>query len=130
MEIFFFSGEVNKTRFSLQVHPRQFSYHIYFKGKEVLLSVYTKRVFEFKKIVRNKNISKPVSKILSAPMSGLLISLKVKEGDKVKAGDELAIVEAMKMENTLYASRDSIISRIKSHPGDTLIVDQIILTFE
>jgi propionyl-CoA carboxylase alpha chain len=70
------------------------------------------------------------SRLLLSPMPGLLSSLAVTQGQEVKAGETLAIVEAMKMENLLRAERDGRIAAIRAQPGDTLAVDQVILEFE
>jgi propionyl-CoA carboxylase alpha subunit len=70
------------------------------------------------------------SRMLLSPMPGLLSSLAVAQGQEVKAGEPLAIVEAMKMENVLRAERDGRIARIRAIPGDSLAVDQVILEFE
>jgi propionyl-CoA carboxylase alpha chain len=71
-----------------------------------------------------------LSRHLRSPMPGLLVSIAVKEGQEVKAGEELAVVEAMKMENVLRAERDGRVKRLCAKPGDSLAVDQIILEFE
>ena len=71
-----------------------------------------------------------MSKFLLSPMPGLLIKVCVKEGQEVKAGEELAVVEAMKMENSLRASKDLKIKSILGSEGDNLSVDQKILEFE
>ncbi len=71
-----------------------------------------------------------VSRRLLSPMPGLLSDVVVTEGQEVKAGEPLAIVEAMKMENVLRAERDGRITRIRAKPGDSLAVDDIILEFE
>ncbi len=70
------------------------------------------------------------SSLLLSPMPGLLIDVMVKEGDSVTAGDSLAIVEAMKMENVLKAERNGTVAKIVATPGSTLDVDQKILEFE
>ena len=70
------------------------------------------------------------SKLLLSPMPGLLISLAVAEGQEVKAGEELAVIEAMKMENVLRAERDAVVSSIKATTGESLMVDQVIMDFE
>ena len=71
-----------------------------------------------------------MSRFLLSPMPGLLVSLAVAEGQEVKAGQELAIVEAMKMENLLRAERDGKVAKLHAQPGDSLAVDQAILEFE
>jgi propionyl-CoA carboxylase alpha chain len=70
------------------------------------------------------------TRLVLSPMPGLLSSLAVSQGQEVKAGEPLAIVEAMKMENVLRAERDGRIARIRVSPGDSLAVDQVILEFE
>jgi propionyl-CoA carboxylase alpha chain len=62
-------------------------------------------------------------------MPGLIISIAVSEGQEVKAGETLAIVEAMKMQNVLRAERDGVVKSIKAKPGDSLAVDAVILEF-
>jgi propionyl-CoA carboxylase alpha chain len=71
-----------------------------------------------------------LSKFLISPMPGLLVKLSVNEGEEVKAGDELAVIEAMKMENVLRAEQDVVVAKIKAEEGDSLTVDQIIMEFE
>ena len=71
-----------------------------------------------------------LSAFLLSPMPGLLMSLKVEEGQDVKAGEELAVVEAMKMENVLRAERDGKVAKVHAAPGESLAVDQAILEFE
>jgi propionyl-CoA carboxylase alpha chain len=63
-------------------------------------------------------------------MPGLLVSVAVAVGQEVKAGEELAVVEAMKMENVLRAERDGVIKELHAAAGDSLAVDQAILEFE
>ena len=70
------------------------------------------------------------SRLLLSPMPGLLASIAVNPGQEIKAGDALATVEAMKMENVLRAERDGRIALIRAKPGDSLAVDEVILEFE
>ena len=62
-------------------------------------------------------------------MPGLVVSIAVGEGQEVKAGETLAVVEAMKMENVLRAERDGVVKAIKAKPGDSLAVDAVIMEF-
>ena len=71
-----------------------------------------------------------MSGFLLSPMPGLLVSLAVSEGQAVHAGEELAVIEAMKMENTLLAERDCVVSKINYQQGDSLAVDDPIMEFE
>ena len=71
-----------------------------------------------------------MSKFLLSPMPGLLVSVAVEPGDEVKAGEELAVLEAMKMENTLRAERDGVVKTVNYEPGASLAVDDKIMEFE
>ncbi|MBE88956.1 MAG: acetyl/propionyl-CoA carboxylase subunit alpha [Rhodospirillaceae bacterium] len=71
-----------------------------------------------------------MSKFLLSPMPGLLVRLSVDQGDSVKAGEELAVVEAMKMENVLRAERDGVIAKLNAEVGANLNLDQVILEFD
>ena len=71
-----------------------------------------------------------LSKYLICPMPGLLTALHVGEGDNVEAGQPLAVVEAMKMENILRAEKAGKVKAVKAAPGDSLAVDAVILEFE
>ncbi len=70
-----------------------------------------------------------MSKFLLSPMPGLLVSVAVAGGQRVKAGEELAVIEAMKMENVLRADQDGEVKAIHASPGDSLTVDQKIVEF-
>jgi propionyl-CoA carboxylase alpha chain len=87
------------------------------------------RVAELLALMPEKQPS-DTSRLLLSPMPGLLSTVAVTPGQEVKAGEPLAIVEAMKMENILRAERDGRIARIRANPGDSLAVDQVILEFE
>jgi propionyl-CoA carboxylase alpha chain len=70
-----------------------------------------------------------MSKYLLSPMPGLLREVVVHEGQKVRAGERLGIIEAMKMENILKAEKDAVVKRIVAQPGESLAVDQVIIEF-
>ena len=71
-----------------------------------------------------------LSKFLVSPMPGLLVRLDVAAGDKVEAGQPLAVVEAMKMENILRAEKAATVKSVEAASGDSLAVDQVILELE
>jgi len=93
------------------------------------LKVLSPRAAELARLMPVKQ-SPDLSRFLLSPMPGLLVSLAVKSGEDVKAGQELAVVEAMKMENLLRAERDGKVGKLHAAPGDSLAVDQAILEFE
>jgi propionyl-CoA carboxylase alpha chain len=70
------------------------------------------------------------SKLVMSPMPGLLTKIAVKAGDAVTAGQKLASIEAMKMENTISAMQDGVVAEICAKEGDSLAVDQLIIRFE
>ncbi len=71
-----------------------------------------------------------LSRFLLCPMPGLIVSLHAVEGQDVKTGDVLAVVEAMKMENVLRAEKDGRVAKVNAKQGDSLAVDAVILEFE
>ncbi|ANY62450.1 acetyl/propionyl/methylcrotonyl-CoA carboxylase subunit alpha [Comamonas aquatica] len=71
-----------------------------------------------------------LSKFLLSPMPGLLVDVAVQVGQKVQAGEKLAVIEAMKMENILFATQDGVVSKVSAGKGDSLAVDDVILEFE
>jgi propionyl-CoA carboxylase alpha chain len=70
-----------------------------------------------------------LSKFLMSPMPGLLVEVSVQPGQQVQAGEKLAVIEAMKMENVLFASQDGVVGHIAAAKGESLAVDQIIMEF-
>ncbi|MBA4162950.1 MAG: acetyl/propionyl-CoA carboxylase subunit alpha, partial [Novosphingobium sp.] len=77
-----------------------------------------------------EKIPPDLSKFLICPMPGLLVALHVQEGDKVEAGQPLAVVEAMKMENILRAEKSATVKAIIAQQGESLAVDAVILELE
>ncbi len=71
-----------------------------------------------------------LSKFLLSPMPGLLVQVAVEPGQKVQAGEKLAVIEAMKMENILFAAQDGVVSKVLAGKGESLAVDQVIVEFE
>lgn len=66
------------------------------------------------------------NEVIKAPMQGLIVDVKVKTGEKVKAGDEIIILEAMKMENPIVAPCDGVINEIKVTKGDKVNTDDVL----
>jgi propionyl-CoA carboxylase alpha chain len=71
-----------------------------------------------------------LSKFLLSPMPGLLTELAVSPGQEIKAGEKLAVIEAMKMENVLRAENDAVVKQLLAKAGDSLAVDQPIVEFQ
>ena len=124
-----FRGSINGTRFCFQVQRDGIGYALTRRGRRTETMVMTPRAAELYRLMPKKT-SADLSRFLIAPMPGLLVKLTAKEGCAVKIGDELAVIEAMKMENVLRAPMDGVISCIVAGQGDSLTVDQVILEFE
>ena len=120
---------INGKNMVVQVRRKKPRYQLVHKGKIAIALISEKRVAELNELMPEK-IPQDMSKFLLSPMPGLLIKVCVEEGQEVKTGEELAVVEAMKMENSLRASKDLKIKSILGSEGDNLSVDQKILEFE
>jgi propionyl-CoA carboxylase alpha chain len=124
-----FDGTVNGRPMPAQVDRQGLEYRVAWRGAARTLMVISARASELLDRMPAKAQS-DLTKFLLSPMPGLLVSLAVEEGEAVKAGQELAVVEAMKMENVMRAERDVVVSAINAEPGDSLAVDQVIMEFE
>ncbi len=71
-----------------------------------------------------------LSKFLLSPMPGLLVDVAVQPGQKVQAGEKLAVIEAMKMENILFAAQDGVVGKVLAAKGASLAVDDVIIEFQ
>ncbi len=99
------------------------------RGMDVTVRVRTPRVAELARLMPEK-LPPDTSKLLLCPMPGVVTSISVQAGDHVEAGQALATVEAMKMENILRAERRGRVTKISVSAGDSLAVDEVILEFE
>lgn len=98
------------------------------RGRAISVMVLTPRVAALMATMPLK-AAPDLGRHLLSPMPGLLVSLAVGEGARVKAGEPLAVVEAMKMENVLLATRDGTVARVLARPGASLAVDEVIIEF-
>ena len=124
-----FKAVINGRTVCIQVDRDGWLFRMFHRGAEKHAYVVTPRTAE---LSRHMLVKEPadLSKFLLSPMPGLLVKLNVKEGDQVKAGEEVAVVEAMKMENSLRAISDGVVKTVSAAAGDSLKVDQPIIEFE
>jgi propionyl-CoA carboxylase alpha chain len=123
-----FSGEVAGQAVAMQVARRGDVFRMVHRGASASITVRRPRVAA----LAAHMLFKPppdTSKLLLCPMPGLVVSIAAEVGQEVKAGQPLAVVEAMKMENVLKAERDGVIKRVAAKAGDSLPVDAVILEF-
>ena len=113
----------------VQVARNGIGYRLAHAGAQCDVLVLAERAAELHALMPVK-AAPDTSKFLLSPMPGLLVSVSVAVGQEVKLGEELAVVEAMKMENVLSAGRGGVVAAIRAAPGDSLAVDQVIVEFE
>ena len=121
-------GLVGGKPVSVQVRPILNGATLSYRGIQTPVYVYTEREAELAALMPVKAPA-DMSKFLLCPMPGLVKAINTSEGQEVKAGDALAVVEAMKMENILRAERDGTVKKVNAKAGDSLAVDAIILEF-
>ena len=122
------TATANGAAYSLAVAKGRNAWQITARGATHKVAVYPAHVAELTRHMIEK-VPPDLSKYLICPMPGLLTALNVGEGDKVEAGQPLAVVEAMKMENILRAEKAGTVKSINAKPGDSLPVDAVILEF-
>ncbi len=122
------SGTCDGHAIAVQVRPVANGFDLDHAGVQTRAFVYTEREAGYARLMPAKKVSDTGKKLL-CPMPGLVVSIAVAEGQEVKTGETLAVVEAMKMENVLRAERDGTVKSIKAKPGDSLAVDAVIMEF-
>jgi propionyl-CoA carboxylase alpha chain len=122
------SGRLDGKAVAVHVRMVPNGFELAHRGLEVKAFVYTEREARYARLMPAKKLSGS-EKMVRCPMPGLVVSLAVGEGQEVKAGETLAVVEAMKMENILRAERDGVIKAIRVKQGDSVAVDAVIMEF-
>jgi propionyl-CoA carboxylase alpha chain len=122
------TGLVGSDKLAVRVRPILNGVALGWRETEAEARVYTRREADLAALMPAKTRKSALNRLL-CPMPGLVRALPVAEGQEVKAGEPLAVVEAMKMENVLRAERDGTVKRIHARIGDTLAVDAVILEF-
>ncbi len=124
-----FNGTCNGQPFTLQVERNKTRYSLYHWGTRADFMVMSARAAELLALMPDKP-APDLSKFLLSPMPGLLREVAAAVGQEVKAGEKLAVIEAMKMENILKAEQDCKVKKISAAVGESLSVDQVIIEFE
>ena len=126
------TGEVNGQPFTAQVErgtPRNpLALVVQHNGTRVETMVVSRRMAELHQMMPFK-AAPDMSKYVLSPMPGLLVDVAVQVGQKVQAGERVAVIEAMKMENVLFAAADGVVSKVLASKGESLVVDQPIVEF-
>ena len=122
------TGTIGAQRAAIQVRGLLNGVALQHAGCAAEARVYTRREAELAALMPVKEQAGSGKQVL-CPMPGLVKQILVKEGQEVKNGEPIAVVEAMKMENVLRAERDATVSKIHAREGDSLAVDAVILEF-
>jgi propionyl-CoA carboxylase alpha chain len=122
-------GSIGGLQASVQVRPLLNGFELTHRGFVVPARVYTRREAELVTRIPARP-PRDFSKLVLCPMPGLVRAIHVEQGQRVRAGDPLAVIEAMKMENVLRAERDGLVKKIGARPGDNLAVDHVIVELE
>jgi propionyl-CoA carboxylase alpha chain len=127
------SGTVNGKPFIAQVErgtPKNpLALQIQHNGTRIEALVVSPRMAELHKMMPFKP-PPDMSRFVLSPMPGLLVNVAVTPGQKVQAGERVAVIEAMKMENILFAAHDGVVKKVMASQGESLSVDQVIVEFE
>jgi len=124
-----YRGSINGSEFCMQVERLGLKYRLCHWGTQADVMVLSAHAAALQALMPVK-APPDLSMFLLSPMPGLLTEISVVPGQSVKAGEKLAVIEAMKMENALKADQDCIVDRILAKPGDSLAVDQAIIAFK
>jgi propionyl-CoA carboxylase alpha chain len=124
-----FRGSVDGRARTVRIARRGRQWRLTTRGASHIADVLPAHVAELSRHMIEK-VPPDLSRFLICPMPGLLTALHVGEGDHVEAGQPLAVVEAMKMENMLRAEKAGTVKSVAAKPGDSLAVDAVILEFE
>ena len=124
-----YRASVNGETISAQVERMGLAYRVQYNGVRVDALVLSPQGAEMQKLMLYKE-PPDMSKFLLSPMPGLLVDVAVSVGQKVEAGQRLAAIEAMKMENVLVATQDGVVAEVMAAKGESLAVDQAIIRFE
>ena len=127
------TGTCNGEAFTVQMERGQgknpLAIRVIHNGTQIDSLVMHPRTAELHKLMPYK-APPDMSKFVLSPMPGLLTQVAVQPGQKVQAGERVAVIEAMKMENILFATADGVVKEVLAQPGESLAVDQAIVAFE
>jgi propionyl-CoA carboxylase alpha chain len=121
-------GSIDGHSLAMQVRPIANGFRLAHQGYEVAVQVFTEAEATAARLMPVGTKADTGKKLL-CPMPGLVVSIAVTEGQEIKSGETLAVVEAMKMQNVLRAERDGTVKKIHATAGATLAVDALILEF-
>jgi propionyl-CoA carboxylase alpha chain len=121
-------GVCNGQPFCAQIERVGLAYRVMHDGTQIDAKVFTPRAAALNALMPLK-APPDLSKLVLSPMPGLLLDVAVNVGQTVRAGEKVAVIEAMKMENILLATNDGVVAEVAATKGESLAVDQVIVRF-
>jgi len=122
------SGELDGKAFAVQVRPAAEGFNIRHRAATAHVLVLTPRSAELHEKLPPKQAA-DTSKMVLSPMPGLVVSLDVALGQEVRSGEQVAIIEAMKMQNIIRAERDGVVKAVNAKAGDSVAADEVLVEF-
>jgi propionyl-CoA carboxylase alpha chain len=127
------TGNVNGQPFTAQIErgtlKNPLALQVQHNGTRIETLVVSRRMADLHKLMPYK-APPDLSRFVLSPMPGLLVDVAVQPGQKVQAGERVAVIEVMKMENVLFAAQDGVVKKVVAGKGESLTVDQVIVEFE
>ncbi len=123
-----FRGVLNGTAFALEVRPAAEGFVLRHRAATARVLVLTPLSAELHERLP-KRAAADTSKLIISPMPGLVVSIDVREGQEVKEGETVAIIEAMKMQNIIKAERDGVVKAVGPKAGDSVAADEVLVEF-
>ncbi|MFQ6116319.1 MAG: acetyl-CoA carboxylase biotin carboxyl carrier protein subunit [bacterium] len=124
-----FSLIVDNHSYQLFIEPKSGGYEVNLNGEKYFVELEDERTRLLRKLI--KSDEKPKGQIeIKAPMPGLIVKIEVEEGEKIKRGDGLIIIEAMKMENEIRANTDGIVKKVLKKENQSVDKDAALIILE
>lgn len=123
-----FSGVLDGTPFTVQVAPAAEGFKVRHRAATAHVLVLTERSAELHEKLPPKQAA-DTSKMVLSPMPGLVVALDVAVGREVRSGEQVAIIEAMKMQNIIRAERDGVVKAVNAKAGDSVAADEVLIEF-
>ncbi|MFW0776416.1 MAG: acetyl-CoA carboxylase biotin carboxylase subunit [Rickettsiales bacterium] len=123
-----FTGTINDMPVNVQIKPLAEGYVLTYGGASVVAKVRTPRTAELAQYMPEEKEAGMKDELV-APIAGMIVSIRAQEGQEVKAGQELLVIEAMKMENVIHAETDVVIKKINVNEKESVSVDQLLIEF-
>ncbi|THD63521.1 acetyl/propionyl/methylcrotonyl-CoA carboxylase subunit alpha [Phenylobacterium sp.] len=123
-----FRGVLDGRAFTAQVEPAPEGFRIRHRAASAQVLVLTPRIAELHEKLPPKQAA-DTSKMVLSPMPGLVVTLDVAVGQLVRAGEAVAVIEAMKMQNIIRAERDGTVKAVNAAAGDSVAADEVLVEF-